>query len=83
MPQRINTPATEERSIDGRRFGIWSEDQLGARIEMASGFYGLARQPTQAWTDAAERREAAAALERAAAVPVPDNEMNLRRRIAP
>ena len=38
--------------------------------------------PSQSWSEAVERRQAAAALERAASTPVPDdNMMSLRRRM--
>ncbi len=89
MPQRLNTPAAEERLMTvGDRYGIWSDDQLGARMAIAQGnqrgeYFATSRSGT---TWAPERQQAYYDVERAASIPVPDdddNVMNLRRRIAP
>ena len=88
MPQRLNTPAAEERIHGAWMRGTFNPWQSEARHDIGYGWgdrpmYVVAlRPPSQSWSEAVERRQAAAALERAAATPVPDdNMMNLRRRI--
>ena len=86
MPQRQNTPAAEQRLASvGDRHGIWSDDQLGARMAIAQGALGNYQATSRATPDPV-RRQAYYDVERAASIPVPDdddNVMNLRRRVAP